>query len=71
MTNHSGVVVYFHANDRKKRCDENHHLILSIRATGCSQFFHDKIKLTGHLKFYILRTVIKINLEKNKNHFYF
>ena len=33
-------------------------------------FFHSKIKLTGHGKSYILITVIKINLVKNKNHFY-
>ena len=34
-------------------------------------FFHDEIKLTGYWKFYILRTVIKINIDNNKNHFYF
>ncbi len=47
------------------------HLILSIRATGCSHIFYFGITLTDRRKFYILITVIKINLFKNKNHFYF
>ena len=68
----SGYIDHFHANDRKKSAPPKSILAFyqdEQRVAGI--FPHCEIRLTGRRKFYILRTVIKINLDKNKNYYYF